>query len=336
MDYNLIQSYIKEMNAALKDASDITTVEQFKKLINLEAKFARRLRSIAGGKQIYKDFITHIVKDRDLREARPFFRERENMFKDIINPAIKNRHPNVLYGLRLNFLFCNFAITTLTNKLTENKTLDTKLVDIYNEIKSIRESLIYKHLHYAVNRAKAFNSGANASVDFGDLIQVANEALISAVDKYVIDENASEFHTMATGKMISNLIASGDQASPVTFGPQASRRLYQIKKLLQKTPGLSTKELADIIGTLEEEVSTLINATKFKSMDENLGDEENDSVPTITLQDFLPALSDQYNDPYLIVEHRNLIQTAAEVFKTLTILEQKILRLKGINFDNYF
>ena len=134
MDYNLIQAYIKEMNTALKAASDASTIEQFKKLINLEAKFARRLRSIAGGKQIYKDFITHIIKDRDLREARPFFRERENMFKDTIHPAIKQCHPNVLYGLRLNFLFCNFAITTLTNKLADNKTLDSKLLDIYNQI----------------------------------------------------------------------------------------------------------------------------------------------------------------------------------------------------------
>lgn len=328
MENNLIQSYIKELSEALKEASGgQEVIEELKKLIQLEGKFTRRLRSVAGGKQTYKDFITYIVEERDLREARPYFRERENMFKDIINPAIQKRKPEVLHKLRVNFLFCSFAMESMQGK-------DPQLDALYTDIKKIRETLIHRHLHYALNRAKAFNRGIGHIVEFGDLIQIANEALIIAVDKYVIDENSSYFHNMAIGRMIAHLISSGDQALPVSLGNNASRKLYQIRKLLEKTPGLNTKELGEIIKVAEEEVALLMNAVVIKSLDESLTDDDGDS-PSITLMDFLPSVANEHNDPYLMLEKKDLLETAAEIFLTLTLLEQKALRLKGVNFRDY-
>lgn len=330
MEHNLIQSYIKELNQALKDSSLSNTDQEISKLIELEAKFARKLRTVAGGKQIYKDFINYILIERDLREARPFFRERENMYKDTINKAIKERKPEILHKMKVNYLFCAFAVERLQKK-------DAKLMSIYNEIKALRESLIHKHLHYALNRAKSFNRGMSGAIDFGDLIQIANEALIVAVDKYVPDEQASAFHTMALGRMISHLISSGDQSLAVSLGSGASRKLYQIKRLLEKTPGLSTKEVADIVGMIEEEVSLLMNVTSTKSLDESLnGEDSANDTPSITLLDFLPSVADENNDPYLIIEKRDLLVRAAEIFQTLTLLEQKALRLKGVNFKDYY
>lgn len=329
MENNLIQSYIKELSEALKEASGgQEVIEELKKLIQLEGKFTRRLRSVAGGKQKYKDFITYIVEERDLREARPYFRERENMFKDIINPAIKGRRPEMLHKLKMNFLFCSFAMETMSGK-------DPQLDSLFAEIKRIREGLIHRHLHYALNRAKAFNRGIGHIVEFGDLIQIANEGLVIAVDKYVIDEQSSPFHTMAIGRMVAELISSGDQALPVTLGGQASRKLYQIRKLLEKTPGLNTKELADIIKIAEEEVALLMNAVVIKSLDESLNDDDGGDSPSITLMDFLPSIADEHNDPYLMLEKKDMLETAAQIFQTLTLLEQKALRLKGVNFRGY-
>lgn len=335
MEYNLIQSYIKELNDALKEVSGNETIEELKKLMQLEIKFTKRLRSVAGGKQAYKDFITYIVEERDLREARPYFRERLDTYKDTVNPAIKKRKPEILHKLKMNFLFCSFA---MERKDEEGKSIgmigkDAVLDNIYIDLKTVRAGIIHKHLHYALNKAKIFNRGIGHIVDFGDLIQIANEALIIAVDKYVIDDNSSPFHTMAIGRMISHLISSGDQALSVAVGGQASRRLYQIRKLLEKTPGLNTAELAAIIKVAEEEISLLINAVSIKSLDEPLDKEG--SVGEITLKDFLPSLADEHNDPYLYLEKKDLLETAAQIFQTLTLLEQKALRLKGVNFKDY-
>lgn len=331
MEHNLIQSYIKQLNTALKEAADGETIEDFKKLIALEGKFARKLRNIAGGKKVYRDFIFYIMEDKDLREARPYFRERENMYKDIINVAIRERKPNDLHKMRVNFLFCSFAI----DQLKKSEKLDIQLGDIYQQIKQTREKIIHKHLHYALNRAKSFNTGVNHAMDFGDLIQVANEALVISVDKYVIDENSSPFHVMAMGRMISSLIASGDQSLAVTLGGNAPRKLYQIRKLLNKTPGLSTKEIGEMIGMIEEEVSLLMNVSSTKSLDQPLNKDDGEADVAITLKDFLPANVDEHNDPHLMIEKDNLMATAAEFFSQLTLLEQKALRLKGVNFKDY-
>lgn len=329
MEQNLIQLYIKEINEALKGVAEKETNDELKKLIGLELKFAKRLRSITGGKQKYKDFIFHIVEDKDLREARPYFRERENMYKDIINPAIMAKDTESLHRLRLNFRFCFFVMETMQNK-------DIRLDDIYEQIKKTREGIIHKHLHHALNRAKSFSRGIGSVVDFGDLIQLANEALIEAVDKYVIDQDSTSFHNMAFGKMISSLITSSDSSLPVTLWPKASRKLYQIRKILEKTPGINTRDLSQILDTAEEEISLIMNASRYKSLDESLNGSEDDSeMPSITLLDFLPSITNEYNDPYLMIEREDMIRTAAEIFKNLTLLEQKALRLKGVNFKDY-
>ena len=255
MEQNLIQTYIKEMNEALGSCSEETTARDFKELMQLENRFAKRLRSIAGGKQIYKDFIQMIIEEKEnIITSRRFFREREESYKEYIYIAIRSRTAKDLHPFRINFMFCSFAMKNL-------KKSDAKLSQLFSDIKQARESLISRYLHYALVKAKAFNNGVNYNNDFGDLIQIANEALVDSVDKFVLDENGYSFRHMAIGRMIASLIASGDLSLAVTFGPQASRRLHKIKKILEKTPGLSTRQLSEVMGIAEEEVSAIFNAS---------------------------------------------------------------------------
>jgi DNA-directed RNA polymerase specialized sigma subunit len=329
MEYNLIQTYIKDMNEALGSCSEESTIRDFYLLMQLESRFAKRLRSVAGGKQVYKDFIQMIIREKEnIMTSRRFFREREESYKEHIFVAIRKREAKDLHSFRINFMFCAFAIKNL-------KKQDSKLTELFNDIKQIRESLISRYLHYALVKAKSFNNGVNYNNDFGDLIQIANEALVDSVDKFVLDENGYSFRHMAIGRMIASLIASGDLSLAVTFGPQASRRLHKIKKVLEKTPGLSTRQLSEVMGIAEEEVSAIINASQATSLDADLGEDNSGDSPTVTLQEFLPAPTGDYTDPYVLSETSDLIKKATIVFNDLTILEQKILRLKGINFDKY-
>lgn len=329
IEQTAIQIYIKDLNEALESCSDDSTLKDFQKLMLLEDKFAKRLRSVSGGKKVYRLFIDMILREKEnLITARKYFREREIAYKEFVYPSIRTKEPNGLHKIRINFLFCVFAMKNL-------EATDAKLNGLFEEIRQLRESLINRHLHYALNRAKAFNTGANSNVDFSDLIQLANEALVNSVDKYVIDETASSFRTMAIGRMVANLMASSDQALPVSFGGQASRQLYKIKKLLEKNSDLKVKDLSEIIGIAEEEIAALMNATSYSSLDAEL-DQEDGFGNSVSLRDFLPAPSGDFNDPYVVAEMKDLIERSYEIFQTLTVLEQKILKLKGVNFEKYF
>lgn len=329
IEQTAIQIYIKDLNEALESCSDDSTLKDFQKLMLLEDKFAKRLRSVSGGKKVYRLFIDMILREKEnLITARKYFREREIAYKEFVYPSIRTKEPNGLHKIRINFLFCVFAMKNL-------EATDAKLNGLFEEIRQLRESLINRHLHYALNRAKVFNTGANSNVDFSDLIQLANEALVNSVDKYVIDETASSFRTMAIGRMVANLMASSDQALPVSFGGQASRQLYKIKKLLEKNSDLKVKDLSEIIGIAEEEIAALMNATSYSSLDAEL-DQEDGFGNSVSLRDFLPAPSGDFNDPYVVAEMKDLIERSYEIFQTLTVLEQKILKLKGVNFEKYF
>jgi DNA-directed RNA polymerase sigma subunit (sigma70/sigma32) len=329
VELNSLQTYIKELNQALQaeKAEEVNT--QFKKLIALEIKFTKRLKVLPNNKQVYLLFIREFIKnkERDLRDARPYFRERLNMYKTVINPAIERSNYKALYHVKTNFLFCAFVIHNIAKP-------DMELTQIYSEIKSLREDLIHRHLHHAISHAKRFKMVLGNTVEFNDLIQCANEALISAVDKYVIDKHSSEFHNMAMGFMIAYMISSGGLTLPVSIGPKAFRLLYRIRKLLSKTPGMSSKQISEITETAELEITELLNLSRTASLNKPLGP-EGEGRSTVTLQDFLPSPVNERTDPYLMLESKNLINTAAELFKNLTLLQQKALRLKGIRFENY-
>jgi DNA-directed RNA polymerase specialized sigma subunit len=329
IEQTAIQIYIKDLNEALESCSDDSTLKDFQKLMLLEDKFAKRLRSVSGGKKVYRLFIDMILREKEnLITARKYFREREIVYKEFVYPSIRAKEPSGLHKIRINFLFCVFAMKNL-------EAADAKLNGLFEEIRQLRESLINRHLHYALNRAKAFNTGANSNVDFSDLIQLANEALVNSVDKYVIDGTASSFRTMAIGRMVANLMASSDQALPVSFGGQASRQLYKIKKLLEKNSDLKVRDLSEIIGIAEEEIAALMNATSYSSLDAEL-DQEDGFGNSVSLRDFLPAPSGDFNDPHVLAEMKDLVERSYEIFQTLTVLEQKILKLKGVNFEKYF
>lgn len=329
MDHNLLQVYLKDVNLALSANIDSNVMDMLNELSSLEVKFFKRIKYVNGGRQTYRDFIHMISRDKEnLIVARKFFREREDAFKGKIYKAIMKKNVNDLLQYKANFLMCVFVMEKLTIK-------DKRLALLFDKITKLRSNIIQSYLHFAINRAKSFNTGANYNVDFNDLVQIANEALISAVDKFVIDENSSTFRAMVIGRMTAGLIASGDQALCVTFGPQASRRLYQVKRLLEKQSDLSISEISAALDVSEEEISAIINASSVSSLDADLGDGNDGDAPSITLKDFIPAPPDSYSDPYEQVEHADIIRKIYEQFQNLTVLEQKILRLKGVNFDQY-
>lgn len=347
-DLNLIQSYLRDIDQALQNTKDEDILILFRELYEKEQSFAKRLRQTGYGKNVYRAFITKILNSRGgIKKAKSYFRARQNSFKGTINKAIKERNPELMYNVPVNYKFCLFSMEALEtkeavegkldaygNKVYRNKLdergnkiyKDKKLPALFEEIKKLRGEIISKHLYFSLNRAKIFKQTAYGySTRFEDLIQMANEALIVAVDKYVIDDDSSTFHVMAYGRILSNLIENGEETFAATVGPDGKKGLYQIRKLLQKNPNLSTAELANIMKVAEEEVADLIGSTSYQSLDNFVGDDSN----TRLIEIFTTEDNNRSNPQETLVKN-DLLSVLSDSFDVLSVMEKKVLRLKGV------
>lgn len=329
-EYRIIQVYLRDINSALKDASTEDIMELFKKLYNKEQSFAKKLQSTAYGRKVYIMFISKIAKAQGgIKSAKTFFRARQNSYFLTVNKAIKEMEPKLMYNVPINYKFCLFAIEslTLTDERGLKKDRDAKLADLFKEIKALREEIISKHLYLSLNRAKIHSKSTyGMSVDFEDLVQIANEALIVAVDKYVMGDEASSFHAMAIGRMLANLITNGTILSSVTIGQHAQKKLYQIRKLLQKNPDFKSNEIASALSIAEEEINDLMNTTSYRSLDEELGEDSETRYGDIISDE---KSTSQYED----VEKKSMLDLLSKGFNVLSVMEKKVLILKGVKID---
>jgi DNA-directed RNA polymerase specialized sigma subunit len=333
-DLNLIQAYLKDIDEALQDTKDEDILILFRELYEKEQIFAKRLRATGYGRGVYRAFITKILDSRGgIKIAKSYFRARQDSYIDTVNRAIRERDANLMYDVPVNYRFCSFAMETLEIKSKDGKGekvyKDKKLPSLFEEIKKLRDEIISKHLYFSLNRAKIFKQTAyGSSTQFEDLIQMANEALIIAVDKYVMDDDSSSFHVMAFGRILSNLIENGEDASAATVGSHGKKKLYQIRKLLQNNPNLSTLELANIMKVAEEEVTDLMGATTYQSLDNFVGDDTTTRlVETFTTED------NDRNNQHDLIEKRDLLSVLSKSSDVLSVMEKKVLRLKGVRFD---
>lgn len=321
-DIKLIQLYIQDINKALKDVQSQDVLDLFKELYDKEQAFAAELRSTKAGRDVYLKFIRDISDAQGgMKKARSYFRIRENMYKTTVNRAIREIKPELIFNVPINFRLCSFAITNFTGNTK-------KLAPLFEEIKSLRDQIISRHLYLSLHKAKVFTKNFyNSSVDFEDLVQVANEALVVAVDKYVMGDDSSSFHSMAIGRMIADLISNGSFASSVTIGGHAQKKLYRIRKILQNNPNINSREMSAALDIAEEEINDLMGATVYKSFSDPVGADGD-----MTFGDLLLESPDEKitNQESLVID-QNLKDVLKEAYGVLSVVQRKILILKGIN-----
>lgn len=80
-------------------------------LVKSEKKFRNVLIKSSHGKLAYSKFLDLILNDyKNIRFARPFFRERQKDFSSKISNSIKNREVEKLFKFNINYPFINFII----------------------------------------------------------------------------------------------------------------------------------------------------------------------------------------------------------------------------------
>lgn len=327
---DLVGVYLNDINSALKNISEEDILEVFKKLYEREQAFAKKLQSTAPGRKVYLAFIEKISRSQGgIKIAKSYFRARQDSYLNTVNKAIRDVQPQLMYPVPINYRFCLFAITTLSEKQTNKKQSFIDSLDkMFTEIKALREEIINKHLYLSFHKAGVYKKSlAGKASEFEDLIQLANEALVIAVDKYCIDDDSSSFHAMAIGRIIGNLIANGSQTSAATVGQHAQKKLYQIRKMIQKYPNMNTKEMSDILKIAEEDINDLMAATSYKSLDDKVSDDSD-----TRLIDTFVAPSENV-DGFDAVEEQDTRDVLHESFSVLSLLEKKVLQLKGIKIN---
>lgn len=322
-----------------KNATDDSQKDQVEGLVQMETRWRRTLISHQSGRDMYGEFVKHIVEERrNILSARPFFRERQAIFSSKIAPALKARAKSRLYSFKINFQFISFVMQRYDGELNDD------LGKQYDAIVAHRSGIIERNMPLAINRAKLFwNKVPKAGLEYMDLVQTAAEGLIAAVDKFV-PPYTTVFRSVAIGRMSGNMVET--YSDPMMhFYPSDKRELYRAnitsyRKNL-KDLGLVVEEMnrqrkeaweelkltnpdaPEPSYVTRDQMTSLMRAASHLSMDEKLGGEEAYTMYS--------RVADDGPTPGDIVEEMDSYSKLHEAVSSLNTLESKVLLLKGVS-----
>lgn len=312
--------------------------EQIRKLVALETKLREILITHPWGPGVYKDFIKHICdKRKNILAARPFFRERQGVFTRHISVALKNRNDKALYRYRFNWSFVDYVLNA--RKWPEGG----KVATVAREIAAVRQELLEQNLPLAISQARIFWANTPKShLSYMDIVQIQCQALLLAIDKFVPpnDKRMSEkaslaafriFRAVAIGIMRRDRVNAYSETL-IHFYPKDKAIIYRALKALRKVVGeVDHEKLAkdvnreldnEKIKTTGKEVAGLIAGASTVSADFS-PDPDGD-----TIIDTYPE--DQENRPDTMMEDQQAMSAMRVAADDLSLLDKKLLRLKGI------
>lgn len=350
----LFATNLREAIARYEQDPDVSLLDrqknQLEELVRLENEFRQTLIRHPWGPGVYRAFI-HKICDKsengNILTARPFFRERQEVCTGSISEALEARAEKGLYPFRFNYNFVQFAIKL--RKWHPN----SKLVQLGKGIERIRSALIVQNMPLAISQARIFWSKSpvkapSCHLEYRDFMQISGDGLISAVDKFVIPVREDfqteatfagafrKFRPMACQRMVGNFIEEYSKTL-IHFFPKDKRKLYRAFKLIHKySEAVDFEKLANDVNrdakgkvvpsshrtTAADLVGLLNAATGIASTDEVSADIDG------TLLDRHAASTDcQPDTRYEKAETMHLLRTG---IGNLSLLEQKLLRLKGV------
>lgn len=301
---------------------------QVETLVKTETKLRKVLINGKFGNTVYKKFIKYIREDkRNLLFARPFFRERQKIFTSKVSKALRNRDHKALQKFHFNYQFIQFLVTSRKWKDT------SPVMVLVKEIERLRNELVILNMPLAISRARIFYSRTPPSqLSYMDLVQIASEGLLSAIDKFVLPFS-KVFRSVAIGRIVGNSISAYSETL-IHFYPTAKRVLYRANKSIGRMGSdPDMKELAARVNdglpkrqkATPDQISDLMAAASCVSADSIVSTDPNlaESISRFSAPDSCR--------PDVIVEANDSSAVLAAAMAKLSILERKVLILKGIS-----
>ena len=309
---------------------------QLKLLVGLEAKFRKTLIKHPWGPSVYRSFMDHILKEkRNILAARPFFRERQETFAKQISKALKRKSDKGLYRFRFNYSFVLFAMGC------HRWPGGGKIAKLAKQIYNIRMEIMEMNLPLAISQTRIFWSNTPKShLSYMDLIQVHCVGLLVAIDKFVPPvlkdmteqeelEAYRKFRAVAIGRMIGDRIEQYSETL-IHYWPVDKRKIYRANKA-RRMFGEDYEKIAEFVNdgvddkahhTTPDEVSKLLASASTVSGDVSLDPEGETTLDRYE--------ADAESRPDLQVEEMDAIVQMRQRYRDLLMVEQKLLRMKGI------
>lgn len=326
---------------------------QLESLFALEQEFRAVLLAHPWGPGTYRLFVDKIcVQNGNILTARPYFRERQGVCIGPISAALERRDAEALYKYNFNYQFVSFVIGA------RRWPQGSKLRKLSKKISEARDLIIELNAPLAISQARIFWSKAPAKapvthLQYMDFVQISCDGLISAVDKFVLpsakkfrterrlNEAFRKFRPMMVQRMVGNFIESYSETM-IHFFPKDKRKIYRANKYLVRQQGnIDHEKVAEAVNrdgngkmvepqarTTSSEINDLLSAassvtitTETSAMDI---DTENDSNPLDRC-----ASPDDWR-PDVRLERTELTQSLTSAMARLSLIDQKLLRLRGI------
>jgi RNA polymerase sigma factor (sigma-70 family) len=264
---------------------------------------------------------------RNILAARPYFRERQPVFTKSISKALKSRDEKALQKFHFNYTFVTFVLRA--RKWPKG----SQIVKLSKEIAAIRQEIVEMNMPLAISRASIFwRKTPKAQLSYMDLVQIACEGLMSAVDKFCLPFSRV-FRAVAIGRMLGNFIEQYSETL-VHFYPGDKRKIYRANKMLKHFPdGVDFDQLAAAVNkeadtgqtTTPAEIADLLAAASCVSTDSSA---PNDPEESEVLDTYVADVSAQPDYQYEQYQMRQVLSAALE---QLTPMERKLLKMKGIS-----
>lgn len=312
--------------------------QQLSTLISLETQLRKKLIQHRSGNKAYRDFVKFICNEnKNILSARPFFRERHSVFSKKISSALKKRNEKSLYKFRFNYVFIAFLLRS--QKFSEN----SDICKIARKIEELRKEIMEMNTPLAISQCRIFWANTPKShLSFMDLVQIHCGGLLVAIDKFVPPSTRGmkkravlaafrKFRAVAIGRMIGDRIESYSETM-VHFYPADKRKIYRANKLLRKfKEGIDFAKLSRMVNkdvdpgqkTNPEEIARLLASSSHISADTTVN-EEQESILERTVD-----IPDKRFDE--VIETKQTLTKVHECIRTFSTVEQKIMKMKGIN-----
>lgn len=311
-------------------------------LIEAEREFRKALMRHKYGWDVYEAFIRYImVEKHNISKARPFFRERDVKFNSEIAQAIRDpNHHRRLPRYDINFQFISFAVR---QRQWGRDPASRKVMRLARDVFRRRKEIIELNMPLAISQARKFRSHNRASHhDFMDMVQVAAGGLSVGTDKYV-GPYTTGFRGMLLGRVVGDLIEANSETF-IHFFPADKRRLYRLRKiaasLREGINGVDLNELTRLLNRKERsgkehatkpnEVHHLVNAASVVLASSLPSVEDEEGGPGNPIERYADSAE---NRPDVLLEEAQARRVVADAIARLPALDQKILRLRGVDLD---
>lgn len=327
---------------AYGDLSDESLLErqyrQLRTLVALENEFRKTLLAHSQGPVVYKKFMHLILKEkRNILAARPYFRERQQIFSKEISAALKKSAVRSLYKFHFNYTFVDFALGC------HDWALGSKVVKLARAIQRLRTEITEMNMPLALSQTRAFwENTPRSHLSYMDLVQIHAQGLIVAIDKFVPPSTKGmtreeklqayrSFRPVAIGRMMGDRIEQYSE-TVIHYFPSDKRKLYRAHKALRISGdmGIDYARLSEVVNdgldapnrTNPDEMAELLASSSVMSGDVVL---EPDGETLLERQSCTNAT------PETLLAEEESRHKMREGIRGLVPVEKKLLKLKGVH-----